>query len=169
MADAPSSGGGSSWGAFEVILALLLAIGLFSNITGKPITPVTSSPSTPSPNTTLTTPSGSSNRCGLSITAPLSLEKVSTAVHLSGVVTGCNWKPQGTTALFAQLVNGGGVPVSDFISVQTNGTDILNSAFDTLIPVTGTPTGTGYLILVPATTQSEKAVTVRIPLHFVRK
>ncbi len=165
MADAPS-GGGSSWGAFEVILALLLGVALLSNIGGKNNTKPTT---TDSPKKeTVSKVDDSANRCGLAVTAPLSLQKVSGSVRLSGVITGCNWKPDGATALFAQVINGAGVPLSDFVSVQRNDSDIINTAFDTTIVITGNPSGTGYLILIPATPVAEKSITVRIPLKFVR-
>lgn len=167
MADAPASGGGgSSWGAFEVILALLLGVALLSNIGGKNTTK--SIPVDSSKKETVSKVDDSANRCGLAVTAPLSLQKVSGSVRLSGVITGCNWKPDGNTALFAQVINGAGVPVSEFISVQSNNTDIINTAFDTTIVITGNPSGTGYLILIPATPVVEKSITVRIPLKFVR-
>ncbi len=165
MADAPS-GGGSNWGAFEVILALLLGVALLSNIGGKN-TPKTATDTT-AKKESVSKLDDSANRCGLAITAPLSLQKVSGSVRLSGVTTGCNWKPDGTTALFAQVINGAGVPVSEFVSVQNNGTNSINTAFDTTITITGNPSGTGYLILIPATPVVEKAITVRIPLQFVR-
>lgn len=165
MADAPS-GGGSSWGAFEVILALLLGVALLSNIGGKNTTKTTTVDSPKKE--TVSKVDDSANRCGLAVTAPLSLQKVSGSVRLSGVITGCNWKPDGTTALFAQVINGAGVPLSEFVSVQSNETDIINTAFDTTIAITGNPSGTGYLILIPATPVAEKSITVRIPLKFVR-
>lgn len=168
MADAPSSGGGSSWGAFEVILALLLAVALLSNI-GNNTTKDSTKPTTTTPKkTTVSKIDDSANRCGLAVTAPLSLQKVSGSVRLSGVITGCNWKPSENTALFAQVINGAGVPVSEFIAVQNNNTDLINTAFDTNIEITGNQTGTGYLILIPATPVADKSITVRIPLQFVR-
>jgi hypothetical protein len=167
MADAPS-GGGSNWGAFEVILGLLLLIGLLSSIANKgKIVPVTSV-TTPKKET-ITKLDTSTDRCGLSITAPLSLERVSGAVHLSGVTTGCNWKPDGSTVLFAQVITAAGVPISDFISVQDTGADFLDTAFDTTIAIRTTFTGSGYLILIPATQPEDgKSISVRIPLRFVR-
>ena len=167
MADAPSGGGGGGWGTFEIILGLLLATALLANIgnKGKVYKPLEI---TDAPKQTVSKPDTSANRCGLSITARLSLQNVSQSVRLVGSVNGCNWKTDGTTALFAQVVNGGGAPISEFVTVPSNGADIFNSAFDTMIPLYGNPTGTGYLILVPATQEEGKSITVRIPLHFVR-
>jgi hypothetical protein len=165
MADAPS-GGGSSWGAFEVILALVLGIGLLSAISNKgQVTPLIKD--TPKKET-VSKVDDSTNRCGLAITSPLSSQKVSDSVRLSGVVSGCNWIADGSTALFAQLINGAGMPVSDFITVTNNGSDIINTAFDTTININGSPTGTGYLILIPAKQKEGKSISVRIPLQFIR-
>ncbi|MEK7228193.1 MAG: hypothetical protein AAB681_02460, partial [Patescibacteria group bacterium] len=91
MADAPAPKS-SGWGAFEVILGLLLAVGLISSIQGKPIAKEVE---TKKPKETVSLPDDSVNRCGLSITAPLSLQNVSGSVRLSGSVNGCNWKPDG--------------------------------------------------------------------------
>jgi hypothetical protein len=165
MADAPS-GGGSSWGAFEVILALLLGIALLSAISNKGVATPPFKETTKKE--TISKVDDSANRCGLSISAPLSMQKTYGSVRLSGLTSGCNWPLEGTTALFAQVINGAGVPVSDFITVQKNDSDILNNAFDTTIQINGNPTGTGYLILIPAKQQEGKSITVRIPLQFVR-
>ena len=164
MADAPAPKT-SSWGAFEVILGLLLAIGLISSIQGKPISSITKEEK---PKEKISLPDDSQNRCGLSITTPLSLQNVSGYVRVSGSVNGCNWKPDGNKALFAQIINGAGVPVSDFVTVMGNGSNFLTTAFDTTIIINGNPTGTGYLILIPATPIVERSTTVRIPLRFVR-
>lgn len=162
MADAPS--GGSSWGTFEVILGLLLAIGLLSNISGKPITPITE---TKKSEQQVTKVDDSEKRCGLSITSPLSLSKVSTSFRLSGSVNGCNWKPDGKTALFAQVINGAGVPVSDFVRVEGTGDNVFNTSFDKQIFITGSPKGAGYVLLIPAIQNPDKPISIRIPLTFV--
>ncbi len=165
MADAPS--GGSSWGTFEVILGILLAIGLLSNITGKPITPITET--SKKEKTELKPTDDSQNRCGLSITKPLSMENISDSFVLSGSVNGCNWKADGTTALFAQVINGAGVPVSDFVRVESLGDNIFNASFQKQIFINGNPKGTGYVILIPAVQDPNKPITVRIPLKFTGK
>lgn len=166
MADAPS-GGGSGWGTFEIILGLLLAIALLSNIgnKGKVYKPLDTNNSKKETVSEIDT---STNSCGLSITSPLSLQKVSANIRLSGSTNGCNWKPKENVALFAQVVDSSGRPVSEFITVPDSGSDIFNvSSFDININIEGNPKGTGYLILIPAT-QNEKSITVRIPLNFVR-
>ncbi len=167
MADAPKDGGGgSSWGPFEVVLVLILVIGILSNIGNKgKVVPVETEPK----KVTLAPIDDSANRCGLSVTTPMSLQKTYGSVRLAGSVNGCNWRSEGNTAIFAQVINGAGVPISDFIAVPNNGGDFINTAFDTEIFINGNPSGTGYLILIPAIQQNpEKPITVRIPLKFVR-
>lgn len=165
MADAPKEGS-SNWSPFEMVLGILLVIALLSNITGK------STPTVQKSSENIPQMDSSTNRCGLSVTSPTSLTRISIyegSVHLSGSVNGCNWKPSGNTALFAQIISGTGIPVSDFVAVQNSGGDFINTAFNTSISLTGTPAvGTGYLILIPAVQDPNKPITVRIPLKFVR-
>jgi hypothetical protein len=149
-----------------VILALLLGIALLSAISNKGVaTPVFEEKPKKE---TISSVDDKNNRCGLSISAPLSMQKTYGSIRLTGLTSGCNWPIDGTTVLFAQVINGAGVPVSDFISVQKNDSDIINNAFDTTISINGNPSGTGYLILIPTKQQETKSITVRIPLQFVR-
>lgn len=166
MADAPS--GGSSWGPFEIILGLLLAIGLLSNISGKPITPVTETKEKKSTEQVSNINNSPSKTCGLSVTEPISMQNVSTSVRLSGSVNGCSWKNDGSKALYAQVINGAGVPVSDFVTVESDPNDILKTSFSKDIVITTPATGTGYLLLVPAISDPANPITVRIPIKFVR-
>jgi hypothetical protein len=163
MADA--SGGGSSWGAFEVILGILLAIALLSNIGNKgkfqPLFSETPAKESSTEQSTVT------NKCGLSVTTPNSFEKVSSTVRLSGSINGCNWKPDGTIVLFAQVINKDGLPISDFVSVQSSTTENITTNFDTNISINENASSTGFLILLP-TSKTDKSITVRIPLKFVR-
>jgi hypothetical protein len=166
MADAPSSGG-SHWGPFEILLVVLLSIGLLSALTNKGKgTPVFDLGE--GKDTTTTREDTSTNSCGLAIVTPLSLARISTEIHLSGYVHGCNWTPKDGIALYAQVINASGMPVSDYVAVPDAQTDILYTAFDTTIQITQETTGSGYLILIPAT-PTTKSISVRIPLQFVRK
>lgn len=168
MADAPASGGGgSSWGPFEIILVLLLVIAIMSHLSkGSTTAPA---PTAPKKATVLAPIDDSANRCGLSITAPLSSQKVYGNVRLTGSVNGCNWRPNGETALYAQVINGAGVPVSDFVAVQSSGVSLTNTAFDTTIYFNTNPAnGTGYIILIPAVNEGTKSITVRVPIRFVQ-
>jgi hypothetical protein len=166
MADAPSGG---DWGVFEIVLGLLLVSAILSNIgnKGKPYKPLEVADSKQE----IVSPKGTSdaNKCGLSITSPLSLQKTTNnSIRLAGSVNGCKWKPNGDTALFAQIITGAGVPISEFVSVQDNKSDLLKNAFDTVISTTGSYKGTGYIILVPALQEEGQSITVRIPITIVR-
>ncbi len=158
---AESSGGDSNWGVLEVSIVLILAITLLSNI-GNKDKPYRPFEVNENQNQELVD-SKNTNSCGLSISSPLSLQKVSTSVNLSGITSGCNWKNDGNTLLFAQIVNAGGVPISDYVSVQNISTNPTTNYFSTDIQIKTPSSGTGYLILVPAI-QTEKPVTVKIPL-----
>lgn len=152
------------WGPLEIILVLVLVLGILGAVNGKKqpaFAPTTDGQS-------LSTLSEKDKRCGLSLSTPKSLERVKDTVRLSGSVSGCKWKIDGTTALYAQIVNGGGAPVSAFTTVSVLTTDTARSFFDTAISLENAPTsGTGYLILIPAVADSD-AVTVRIPLRFTQ-
>jgi hypothetical protein len=162
MADAPS---GSSWGPLEIILALVLAIGLLTQIQNGFKTPVatTSSPQT------IETPT-EAQPCGLSINRPHSLERVTTFVTLIGETTGCDWRSSDTVALYAQVIDAYGRPVSSYVTVSRAGdmrTDTVS--FATSIPLTAVPTTTkGFLLLVSAKNSAQRTVSYRIPLTFSR-
>jgi hypothetical protein len=164
MADAPS-GGGSSWGAFEVILGILLAIALLSNIGNKgKFQPLFSETPTKEVSPEQLT---ANNKCGLSIIGPTAFQKVSNTIRLSGSINGCNWKPDGSTALFVQVINAGGAPISEFVAVPSSTTENITTNFDTNITLNAEPSSTGFIILLPAY-KTDKSITVRIPLKFVR-
>ncbi len=166
MADAPS--GGSSWGAFEVVLVCLLVIAILSNIGKGGGMSQTSFGG--GGNTSTTEPLNSSDdSCGISVTNPLSFTKVSNSVRISGLLTGCNWNASGPVALYAQVVDGKGKPLSEYTPVTNDNRDLINVSFDTSIFLYRQATGSGYLILIPATPLSGKSISYRIPLTFIQK
>lgn len=156
-----------SWGPLEIILVLVLALAVLGAIGNK------DSKQAFAPNTdnqSISTLSEKEKRCGLTLTTPKSLERVSGVVQVSGSVSGCKWKVSGTTALYAQIVNGGGAPVSAFTPIPVVTTTAANATFDTAITLdANTPSsGTGYLILIPAIADKD-AITVRIPVRFAQQ
>lgn len=164
MADAAPSGG-SSWGPFEIIIALVLAMGVLNAISGKNIV----SDVNPNSSKEITVLSEKDKRCGLSIISPVSLEKVSNSIRLEGSVSGCRWNSSNDVALYAQVITGGGVPVSDYIAVVINNTDDIKKTFNMAISLNDTSrSGTGYVLLIPAVSEKE-AISVRIPIQFVRQ
>ncbi len=165
MADAPS-GGGSGWGAFEIALLVLLVIGLLSRLNGDPIAVDTSTPA--KTQTIESVQDDTTARCGLLVSRPHSLESVNGFVALMGTVGTCNWVVDNGTALYAQVIDFKGVPVSSYTAVSAGIAAIDGTApFTASIPFTVTPTTTkGYIILLPAKQVTSDAVTIRIPLTF---
>ena len=132
MADAPS--GGSSWGTFEIILVAVLAIGFMTQLQNG-----FKDSNTPTPTKqTVSTPAQSP--CGLSVARPHSLEKVTTFVTLIGETAGCQWPSTESVALYAQVIDSYGRPVSAYRTVPRTG-DITQStaSFAHSIALTVTP------------------------------
>jgi hypothetical protein len=97
MADAPS-GGGSGWGALEVILAIILAIGLLATITGNPVPDIFGPSSSSSTTTTATKASSHSSKptttvtgsaCGVAISNPVQGQLVGSDVIFNGSIDQC--------------------------------------------------------------------------------
>lgn len=160
MADA-AGGGGSTWEALEIIIVILLAIGLLSQLSGKPIASLGGSSATVTQSDT-TTPAQPS--CGLVVSRPHSLESVQGFVTLIGRTEGCEWVSTERVALYAQIVDARGKPVSEYTTVAPVSFDFNGAAFNTTIGITATPAkGNGYLILI---SPSSSSTTYRIPLRF---
>jgi|GEM_PF-2095955 len=162
MADAPSTGG-SSWGALEIILVAVLAIGFITQLqNGFKGTP--STPKTPD----IVTDSNEAP-CGLVLARPHSLEKVTSFITLVGRVEGCQWQATEMVALYAQVIDSSGRVLSDYISVPPINPEFETAAFDMTITLTATPATTkGFLILVPAKNTAQQTENYRIPLTFTR-
>ncbi len=150
------------WGPLEIVLVLVLAIALLTNIGTK--NTIQNGSVSQNQNALL---SEKDKRCGLTVQSPVSLEKVAGAVRVAGNVSGCKWSPTDGTALYAQVVNGAGVPITAFTTVpvtsSVNGID----SFDIIIPFTTNAKGNGYVILVP-TVSTKEAVSARIPIKFIQ-
>lgn len=172
MADDKGGGGGSSWEPFEIIIVILLIVALLSRLSGG--TPVTTQEQqTPKPKV-VTTPKPDPAMCGLTIARPHTLERVANFVTLIGSTQGCNW-PMGSdgVALYAQVIDARGMPVSAYTTVVPTTTDLptvggsTSVHFDTSIQFIDAPaTATGYIILIPATNPSDQSLTIRIPIKF---
>jgi hypothetical protein len=81
----------------------------------------------------------------------------------------CNWLALDGTALYAQVIDSKGIPISSYTTVPAGTLAVDGSTpFVASIPFTTQPmTSKGYLILIPAT-QIDSTSTVRIPLTFKR-
>ncbi len=181
MADAAPSGGGG-WTAIEIIIVLILAIAVLSRIRGvspsiinEPKVPTTASkrndpylspyvsPATEAPTTTLD-PRG----CGITVLRPKPLEKVSGFVRVTGTVSGCEWETTETVAVYAQVIDSRGRPVSDYVAIPVEGRMLDSTTFSGTVELRDPNiTGTGTLILLSATTNSDNIqATARIPIKF---
>lgn len=155
-------GGGWEWTTLEIILGLLLAIALIDRIQGKNV-------ASPTPNNAVSDrggDGGDSRLCGLFVNTPQPLENIHGYVRLTGNTDNCDWKITSQAALYAQIVDSRGKPVSAYTIVApldvTDGT----ASFSQYIPLTGAPAaGVGYLILIPATATAAP-VSARIPIEF---
>lgn len=158
MADAPKSEG-SSWGAFEIGIIILIVLALFSrnsveNSTSKKID------------------SGgvieeANYFCGLQVTSPTQNTVVSSSFTLRGIIEGCYWNIKDGKVISYQVIDDEGSPVSDFVVVKQK-TEIFPYVFEETISLSVTPkTSKGYLLLISPSPDSEnKTVSVRIPIRF---
>ncbi len=163
MAD-DKGGSSKTWEPFEVVLVLLLAIGLLSKIQTKTTGQTTTSSEKTKTTVVNKTPDTS---CGLTILHPHSLEKIHTEVPLSGSTVGCNWKSTDTIALYAQVIDANGKPVSDYVTVVPTEVVGDTTSFDTTIYLFDQPSsGKGYIILIPAVPSGDHSITYRIPVTF---
>jgi len=157
------------WTALEIIVVLILLIGLLERISGHQLpTPPTPTPVPSSnPHTAITDPANP--WCGLSIVSPQSKQSVSASFALVGNVNGCNWPTTQTTALFAQVIDANGLPLSDYLPIPITTKNGTTAQFATTLALTQHPTTkTGYLILVPTTGTPGNTLSVRISLTFLQ-
>lgn len=165
MADDKSSGGGGwQWNALEIIIVLVLVIGLVEKIDGNKAAAPTSTTSATITNRTIT-----GSTCGLTLLQPVPLQKVVGAAPLVGNVAGCDWEPTDQVALYAQLVDSHGTPVSSYMPVPATDRVGDSATFSSTIVFSRTPAhGTGYLILVPAMQPDtvSDTITARLPITF---
>ncbi|MEO5646206.1 MAG: hypothetical protein ABIO57_03880 [Candidatus Paceibacterota bacterium] len=171
MADAPSGGSGSGWGALEVILALILGIGLITTLTGGTIQPLfgtaTTGKKTVATGTAKTTaPTG----CGIVVSRPKTKEKVTTEVAVAGSFPECITAANIPTTINAQVVDSTGTPLSVYTSIPINkGFFGLGggSTFNATIPLVGVAHSTsGYLILSAPTQADGSVLSTRVAIQF---
>lgn len=162
--DKGGGGGGSSWGTLEIIVGIILLIGLLDRISGG----ISGSLGQGS-KTTVTTEQTSEKMCGLTIYAPVEGQKVSRDVSVEGIAGTCNWKVANGIALFAQVIDAKGAPLSDYTPIRSQDKDPRGKIqFSEMVPIVEIPkTKTGYLILVPAEqSRTRYTISVRIPISF---
>lgn len=163
MADAPS---GSSWGALEIILVVVLVIGFFTQLQNGFTDPNTVDSSKSKETISSTTPEPV---CGLTVSRPRSLEKITTFVTLTGQVSDCQWKATETVALYAQVIDSTGRPLSEYTAVAPQQLMYGQASFAATIYLNRQSTTTkGFVILAPAQNYGEETASYRIPVTFSR-
>ena len=161
MADAPS--GGSAWTVLELILAILLILGVLDHLTGFISKPATSP--------TTKTPKVETVSCAPTLIQPYTNQRVTTTISIAGSYGVCKptqWAPQNTTALFAQVIDSSGLPISDYTAIPISTTDSSGKInFVGTITLNHPPvTSSGSIILVPANDPNQLHQTKRIPIKF---
>ncbi len=169
MADAPSGGG--KWETFEIVIIVILIGGILVRLTGTSLSG-TRSTNTKAPTTTqtVTTPATPNDICGLTTSAPLANQKVKGSVTISGTINGCDWMPVNGVALYAQVIDKNGKPVSDYIHVPAQNVVDSTASFSMTIALYNQPaSGSGTVIFIPVRPVSTKGgVSARIPITFSR-
>jgi hypothetical protein len=169
MADAPA---GSKWSPVEVILALVLIIAILSRIKGvsPSIIPkeVSQQPQTQTPikKPVQNIPKTS---CGLMVYRPKPLETVSGTIVLNGIVTGCGWNATRNTALYVQVIDDYGYPLTEYLAVPISGENDKGTLFyESIVLSAPTQRKKGYVLFFPASSDSTstRQISSRIPISF---
>jgi hypothetical protein len=166
MADDKGDGGGGwEWGALEIIIGLVLVIGLVDHLFGGGDMLSKQGALTTAP---VVEQVEEGSTCGLSLIRPHANEKVANVILLAGSAGECDWKTTQTIALYAQVVDSKGKPVSGYMPIPPSGSSGSGVSFDSVVALTAKPAkGTGYLILLPAVqTTGAHTISTRIPLQF---
>ncbi len=158
--------GGSSWGTFEVVLVILLVAGVLGRLQGKPFGAI-DNPKEES--VTQNFSENQKNNCGLNIINPKSFEKITSSFIIEGYTFGCDWVSSENVALYLQVVDSKGLPVSNYTTIVPSSFDqsTLGANFSTIINLnTKANPGTGYVILLPMKNDDKNTITHRIPVNF---
>ncbi len=162
-------GGASTWEPFEIAVVAILIAGILMRLDGTSVSTSRTTSSSPKSATISQAQPPVLNTCGLSVSRPYTREKVSGAVLLVGATTGCDWPTVEQVALYAQVIDAQGRPVSDYMSVPAGTSGSTEVPFTFSVPITTTPqTSTGTLILISAKNTASSSVTTRIPITFVK-
>jgi hypothetical protein len=160
MADAPASGGGSGWGALEVILALVLAIGVISTLTGNPITPIFGTTPEAKKTTTVTPSSSVLDGCTAVVTAPANNGQIDTVVSISGSFTSCSNGFSVPSSLNAQVVDSTGGSLSAYTPVPVTSSPFGNARFSATVQLAGVAHSTSAILIITGNDGSD----IRIPI-----
>lgn len=151
-------------GAFLMIVGLILIIlllGVFSLSTKKTSSTTNSSNTSTSTNnsthSTATNGTGPAAVCGIVLDAPQIGQVVRFPLYLSGMITGCNWKPVNGVAATAYIAANDGTHLTDTIDLTAiqSGTTGTYSFVGNIYEYTQLPqTSTGKLVVTSASSPS---------------
>jgi hypothetical protein len=167
MADEKEAPSGTVWGTIEIVIVILLIVGLLDHVFGRPNLG-SNAPAVKTEQQATVPLDDESSRCGLWINRPITNEKVGTMVTLSGTAGECDWRVSNAVALYAQVIDGKGKPVSGYMPIPIQKRFEGDTSFNSTIALTAKPaTGTGYVILVPAVQSTgTKTISTRVPIQF---
>lgn len=156
-----------------IIVVVLLALTLLANLFPSQDTAGTSTQSNNAKDTVTETPAPS--ECGLAVFAPKGLQVITTTVPVSGTVGACQWLPVNGVALYAQVIDSAGKPLSDLrpipagerVAGVSGSTPDGIQEFNAVINLSMFPTTkTGFVVLTHPDLARTPPKTVRIPIQF---
>lgn len=158
MADAPAAGGGGGgWGALEVILAIILAIGLISTLTGNPIVSVTG----PAKKAAITTKSKTtvsatdSSGCGIIMQLPTPKQSIDTVVTVKGIVARCINTTSIPSTLTAYVIDSKNTILSAYTTIAVNQSYFGDPTFSAVIPLQGVAHSTTAYVIINGPTRMD--------------
>ncbi len=164
MADAPAGGGG--WGALEIILAIVLAIGLITTITNTPLGSVIGPAKGSATKTTKVVTANPG--CGLIVSLPTKKEQISNAVTVNGYVAQCLNVSAVPDALNAYVVDSTGSVLSAYTTIPINKSFFGDDTFSSVIPLQGVAhSTTAYLVISSPAATNGTSLSARIQLQLL--
>ncbi|MES2224485.1 MAG: hypothetical protein V4478_00695 [Patescibacteria group bacterium] len=166
MADAPASGGGSGWGALEVILALVLAIGLISTLTGNPITPIFGPSKTGSSAKSAAATKGTAYGCTVVVSEPSPKEKIGSEVKVSGTISACaDGGSSFPKTIYAQVVDSKGTVLSVLTPLPISKNFFGEVRFSAAVTLSGIArSSNATLIITGPATDTAKSANIRVAI-----
>lgn len=119
--------------------------------------------------TSTTTPKNESRSfvrtpCGLLISKPEPLEKITNPVIIRGVVNGCGWLLSNGQAGTVELVDMNHVPLSARVPLSIVGVSILPASFETPLSWTSPSADTGFLVFRNMDSRGKQVQVVNLPV-----
>ncbi|GEM_PF-2071806 len=162
MADTPVSGGGGGWAAAEVILAIILAIGLISTLTGNPIQPIFNQKGNSTTiSKTIVVKSYTLSGCTVALTSPVAKQTIVSSVDVGGSFVSCVDRSTLPTLVYVQVVDSTGTVLSPLSSTSVTGSIFGNAHFSATVPLSGVAHSTNATVIITA---GGSGTDIRIPV-----